>query len=237
MTTAVDETLLFRWDTCDIEEGSDGSFEWEQMVEDLTNLMADCKTTKWFCTGEGMGWQHCSGSKRFEAETGQALLTGFLPKTDCTFAFHRLPDGQKGFRVVNSHHDAMGEVYYIYPVEEIEREIIIPFKLKDLLGILEDSSNWTDTCGIFPPGNLVHRFDYSLVDGHHVAVVLTWKFVREVWHLHGEMRCFRPDDDSSYAEYQLWERSCDFHDKEQYWTAEIDSEGQFIFTIKIKGLA
>jgi hypothetical protein len=237
MTTAVDETLLLSWDTCDIEEGSDGSFEWEQLIEDLTGLMKEMGATKWFAEGTNMGWQHRSGSKRFEAETGQEFLTAFLPKTDCTFSFHRLPDGEKGFRIRNAHHDApMGESYHIVPVEEVEREIIIPFKLKDLLAVIEDSSNWTDTCGIFPPGSKEHRFDYSLKDGHHVAVVLTWKFIREVWHLHGEARFFRPGDDSSYAEYQLWERTCDFHDKEQYWTAEIDTEERYIFTVKIKGL-
>jgi hypothetical protein len=92
------------------------TFEWEYLTEWLTELMQEINPDEieWFVTGEGLGWQRRSGHKTVQATTGEKLLQEILPNTECTFSIYK-EEGQ--LRLVNSHHDAMGEVYIIRPQE------------------------------------------------------------------------------------------------------------------------
>ena len=90
----------------------------------------------WVAKARGLGWQKHEGRKQFQARTGAGLLRAILPRTQCTYSIYALEEevekGAKtpfltmkrrgrriirGFKIVNSHHDAMGEVYEILPVK------------------------------------------------------------------------------------------------------------------------
>lgn len=101
------------------------SSAWDDLKEYLTELIEERNPSgDWYIEGTNLGWRHQSGSKTLHAETGEELLRGFLPDTDCIFYFYNIPNS-KGFHVVNYHHDApTGEGYDIYPKYEIMKEEI-----------------------------------------------------------------------------------------------------------------
>lgn len=134
--------MLTKWDISDIqeerlkylmdEEGldeeeaqgqiehDDFQFEWESMVEYLTELM-EAKQKKydglyWRATVNNFGWRNLSGHKVFKAETGIELLRGVLPECDCTF---HIFNWRNGFCIRNWHHDSPtgNEYYYIVPIQ------------------------------------------------------------------------------------------------------------------------
>tara|TARA_R110002126_G_scaffold45447_1_gene128836 strand:- start:368 stop:805 length:438 start_codon:yes stop_codon:yes gene_type:complete len=137
-----EETPYLTWDTCDVVDSrvddllEQGEFEsedaarddacsdadiyvwaWDDLVEDLTELMKEINPDEleWHVEAEGLGWQRRSGHRTFSATDGTELLRGILPDTECTFQIYK-EEGQ--LRLVNSHHDAMGEVYIISPQKE-----------------------------------------------------------------------------------------------------------------------
>jgi len=99
------------------------SSAWDDLKEYLTELIEERNPSgDWHIEGTNLGWRHQSGSKTLHAKTGEELLRGFLPDTDCIFYFYNIPNS-KGFHVVNYHHDApTGESYDIYPKYEIMKE-------------------------------------------------------------------------------------------------------------------
>lgn len=92
----------------------DTSFEWEYMVDYLTELIYD-KSCYWRAEVSGFGWQNTSGIAYFKANDGAEFLKNILPKTDCTFYIHRYG---KGFAIQNFHHDSPtgNEWYYVTPI-------------------------------------------------------------------------------------------------------------------------
>lgn len=93
--------------------------EWDYITEFLTEKMKEINPDdrNWYCEAAGMGWRKRNGHKTFHATTGQELLRAILPDTECTFQIYlkqNESDGEKYLYIVNSHHDAMGEVYEIY---------------------------------------------------------------------------------------------------------------------------
>jgi hypothetical protein len=109
----------------------DWDFEYECMVENLTEIMQDVSKRYvagdiWKVSGESMGWKGLEGYKIARAENGQELLREILPKTDCTF-FIYIEKGKRGLKIYNYHHDTRFnsrgyELYYIHPLTKKERE-------------------------------------------------------------------------------------------------------------------
>ncbi len=107
--------------------GNDERMLWRVMCEKLTakmNVLAP-ETDRWVVFGERLGWMRRSGYKDFRAEKGDDLLRAILPDTENSFEIYL--EGDKGLRIVNSHHDAMGELYYVYP----ERYVVRPKTIED----------------------------------------------------------------------------------------------------------
>ena len=85
----------------------------EAFGADLTTLMKELNEEgEWHVEGEGLGWRRLSGHKDVDATTGRERLLQILPETTSTFRVYKRDDH---LRIVNSHHDAMGEVYTISP--------------------------------------------------------------------------------------------------------------------------
>ena len=101
---------LVTWGFSDEDE-----FEWESLCDTLTELMGKInKGGQWHCTVENFGWRGLPGWKNLKATTGQALLSGILPKTDCCFKVHVMGKGfGRYFMIQNFHHDSpMGNEWY-----------------------------------------------------------------------------------------------------------------------------
>ena len=122
-------TPLLTWDTCTIlnnyaaelaveldlsedksrERAGDSDIldeEWDFLCEHLTELMErkNANLPYWVVQGNNLGWDHRSGTRRFEARDGKELLRQILPKCDYTFdIFH---EGRCGFLITNAHHDS-----------------------------------------------------------------------------------------------------------------------------------
>lgn len=130
------------WDTCDIatyhaeclreddpelsedealsqafQDSDHYEYEWDHLLYELTEKMKEINREgqNWYCEASGMGWQRRNGHKTFSAETGRDLLGAILPDTDCSFQIYVKEDSTGGhyLYIVNSHHDAMGEVYLV----------------------------------------------------------------------------------------------------------------------------
>lgn len=86
--------------------------DWDHICSELTDWMDG--EDAWHCEADGIGWRKLSGSKDFQATSGEDLLRAVLPDTECTFSIYKEEDA-KMLRIVNSHHDAHGEVYLIIP--------------------------------------------------------------------------------------------------------------------------
>jgi hypothetical protein len=89
--------------------------EWDFLLECLGDKMAEINEGEsWYCEGHGLGWQKRSGHMSFSASDGRGLLENILPRTECTFRIYVKGEGdEQYFKIVNSHHDAMGEIYII----------------------------------------------------------------------------------------------------------------------------
>lgn len=95
---------------------------WIDIMVGLNSIMKDLNTSEsnwhWKVTGKNLGWRKVSGSKIITANSGEVLLRQILPHTDNTFTISwwaQDDDWNKHpyFKIVNSHHDAMNEIYYI----------------------------------------------------------------------------------------------------------------------------
>lgn len=89
--------------------------EWHDLTDALSEWIDEMGVHHFYATGEKLGWRSAKGQKYFRATDGAELLRNVLPKTDCTFSVFKEPTG---LRIVNSHHDAEGEVYRISPGPE-----------------------------------------------------------------------------------------------------------------------
>lgn len=76
------------------------------------------------CSAENLGWRHLSGYKVFECVTdrdersvARDFLFSFMPNCDWCATVYSLNNG-KGLYFSVSHHDAMGESYYLTPISE-----------------------------------------------------------------------------------------------------------------------
>lgn len=145
-TTNTEQLPIIVWDTCEIAQNhvnqrkeeepdldEDEAFaeacadsdiyewEWDYITEYLTEKMKEInpEDRKWYCEAAGLGWRRLNGHKTFQATTGEELLRAILPDTECTFQIYVEGEGDKQtLRIVNSHHDAMGEVYEVYLEEQ-----------------------------------------------------------------------------------------------------------------------
>lgn len=118
MTTETKEAQPFTsWGYGPYDDGEpdddDNFFAWEDMLDIFDEELSDFSTGYWKAVGENMGWRHRSGYKYFEAQSAKEILRQVLPDTDCSFKIYKEDDCIK---IVNSHHDAMGEVYKLYPI-------------------------------------------------------------------------------------------------------------------------
>jgi len=108
----------------------DYQHEWEAMAYELGSWVEELNPYEadWLTDFAGAGWQHRSGNATIEwntngitevsksfsyyREVGNKFLRSVLPNTDCTFTITY--DGES-IHIVNSHHDASGEVYHLVP--------------------------------------------------------------------------------------------------------------------------
>lgn len=207
----------------------DSQTDWDDMVEALSQAMAELnkEDAEWYVTGEGMGWQSRSGHKRFSADDGQAFLNGVLPKTDCTFTISWDDDEHTAIKIVNSHHDAMGEVYICRPVRHIPITFVPTFHLQGLADVMENKSAWAPALGLPQEGcaatcNANH-------DGYLVRLRVNWEggYLKTVVEVFGE----NGDEPLEYVPL----RHLDLEQKgdEEFMRAEIDTGHEYIFDVKI----
>jgi len=93
--------------------------EWEYITDYLTEKMEEIGKGFWLASVEDFGWRNLSGTKKFTAEDGKALLREVLPDCECMFRVFLREDKEDGkrFYIHNFHHDSpMGESYYVYPI-------------------------------------------------------------------------------------------------------------------------
>lgn len=89
----------------------------EHLHEELTRWMHAFNPNEnpWCVTGSNLTWRRLSGHKIVVAYSGEELLAGILPNTDCTFTL--IFNGSK-IVMRNAHHDApTGETYHITVAE------------------------------------------------------------------------------------------------------------------------
>lgn len=111
----------------DIEDGAAWlQHHWNNLMEDITEMMSHVhsdsgpfrgRAWEWNITGKNIGWRKRSGTAIIAANGGQELLSKILPKTDNTFIIYYWSD-RPYFKIVNSHHDAQNEIYYVEPYIE-----------------------------------------------------------------------------------------------------------------------
>lgn len=110
-----DEAMEIAYRSCDL------SVEFEDHCYALTELMQEVNPDGrvWLATVEGFGWLKRSGSKVFDASTGQELIRQVLPDTDCVYQVWHRPEG---IEIENAHHDAPtgGEMYFIRPLKQVK---------------------------------------------------------------------------------------------------------------------
>jgi len=113
---------IISWDASeyvDSEYEEDESEAWEEKMVALTAYMDSINPSgKWFVRGSKLGWRKKSGSKDVDATTAASLLDQILPKTDNTFKVYK---ANPGLRILNSNHDAMGEIYDVKPRTDAEQ--------------------------------------------------------------------------------------------------------------------
>jgi len=99
-------------------------FEWEDLCEDLTNLMDEVNPSQqWYGEMKDFGWQHDSGYQTFSARNGRQLLQVILPNTACSFRIYR--HGKHGIKINNCHHDSPMwgvEWYYLSRASDHQEE-------------------------------------------------------------------------------------------------------------------
>jgi hypothetical protein len=100
------------------------AYEWNDLTAELTSMMNELcgrwdkpNCTTWHAEGFGIGWQKRTGYLDFEASNGAEFLHRLLPDTDNTFTITQKEDR---LTIINSHHDAMGERYEVYPQGEAD---------------------------------------------------------------------------------------------------------------------
>ena len=88
--------------------------DWDYNMYHLNAMIKEKNPTgHWKVIGMNLGWNNAKGYKYVKAYIGSYLIHGVLPSTDCSFKIYNFG---KGFMISNSHHDAMGEKYYIMPI-------------------------------------------------------------------------------------------------------------------------
>lgn len=105
------------WDSSELD-ADDVEMSWIYVMDDLGRfLMKWNHNGEFFATGTGLGWMKRSGTKSFqidmdgEAEDiGEEFIRQLLPKTECTWNM-KVVDNK--LVIINSHHDAMNEVYEV----------------------------------------------------------------------------------------------------------------------------
>ena len=87
------------------EAGSEGFDEddWYQLCEELTDLMVG--GTEWRVEVKDFGWQKVSGEFFVVASTGEELLRGVLPDTECHFLIYDSGNNSP-LLIQNYHHDS-----------------------------------------------------------------------------------------------------------------------------------
>lgn len=91
----------------------------DRLSEELTKLMSEKNPNMddWYVEGKNLGWRGGSGSTTVFARTGRELLSKILPRTDNAFTIYYWSD-RPYFKIINSHHDAHNEIYYVEPDNE-----------------------------------------------------------------------------------------------------------------------
>jgi hypothetical protein len=104
---------FLEWDGTD-----DDHMAWYDFQDALREWVGKCQY--WHCRGVGLGWQKREGYKWFVEKDGAEITRHILPNTDNHFKVYKGRPRKDGYHwlVVNSHHDAMGEQYYLTKVPE-----------------------------------------------------------------------------------------------------------------------
>ena len=111
--------LRLEWNAGDLGEGLSGEeLVWarEDFNRDLTRIMSSKNIIGlWGAMVSKFGWQKRDGRLKFEAVTGQELISKLLPNTECRFKVYNYGPG---LAIQNWHHDQPtgSEWYYIKPL-------------------------------------------------------------------------------------------------------------------------
>lgn len=157
------QTLIARWDSCELEDADDASVQWSFIIRDLQDAIDDLNPQYgFFVTASGIGWRNGSGNKRIGLMDAEGLLRAILPKTDCTFSIYKQVDDDEHTIVIkNAHHDALNETYTIYPVKSRRHTIVLPFKWRNM---------FDDMVPGIPEVNKTVKYNYRLDDGDKLVV-------------------------------------------------------------------
>ena len=99
--------------------------DWEDFCLELGFLIKErFKTGYVKCLAENLGWRHLRGYKVFtvdindpEEKLARIFLNQFTPNCDWSALVYSL-NGGKGLCFKLSHHDAIGETYYLTPISQ-----------------------------------------------------------------------------------------------------------------------
>lgn len=98
---------------------------WNDFMLALGSVIKSRFTTGYVkCRAENIGWRHLSGYKVFKCDTNRPedyvaadFLRNFMPNCDWSAQVYSL-NGGIGLYFSVSHHDSMGESYYLTPISE-----------------------------------------------------------------------------------------------------------------------
>ena len=91
--------------------------EWEGFCNVLSEWLEEKNPEEysWIVSARGVGWRRRSGRTTIRATNSAAdWLREILPNGDNTFSIYKWKN-RSYLQIVNSHHDAQGEVYYVEP--------------------------------------------------------------------------------------------------------------------------
>jgi len=129
---------------------------WDFMIDNLKEEIDKFDSYYWYCAGSGLGWRRRSGYKEFITDKADEFLNNILPTADCYFEIYLCDDDPyidgNYIKIINSHHDASGEVYRIFnmPKDEYDFKRFIYDFGKDNL------KEFLDNCWEILPRNLYY---------------------------------------------------------------------------------
>lgn len=105
---ATQETPVLQFGFAFKDGGKETYADWVDLCDSLTEIMKKINPKgQWHCNVQNFGWMARNGYKNLQATTGEKLLSGILPNTDCHFkVFIRGKGFGRYIAIQNFHHDS-----------------------------------------------------------------------------------------------------------------------------------